>query len=137
MPELKHFNDINFTKVDVDWSSIKFKDRMREKQRQASIARRALEPPKPQPVVVRKQANEAWSDKKAKKEKRVERREKKDRKRQAISKAKEQQEEPSDADSPSEEDDLDDDYRALKREKKQKRMGKGFCADLEDSDDSE
>ena len=85
----------------------------------------------------KKNSNEAWSNKSVQKEKRLERRAKKDRKRAAIQSAN-QNKEPLDAGQDPEEDettdDLDEDYRAFRREKKMAKHGKICKDDLDGSD---
>jgi len=80
MPEIKLFKNIQFSKTEVDPSTIKFKSKLREKQRKASIVKRALEEPATEEELQAKRKqkteNAAWSAQKARKEKRDVRKEK-------------------------------------------------------------
>lgn len=132
MPELKLFKDVRFAKAKVDISAIRFKDKSREKQRKAAVARRALQPPREEPVQRGKPAaNEAWSGQKDRRDRRDERKEKKARKRAATEAAGS----PDAAADQEDMEDLDDDYRALKREKRLKKAGGRAAASEEDPED--
>lgn len=130
MPELKLFKDIIFEPIkNVKTEEIRFKDKAREKQRQANIKKRALQPAKEVEERSRRVENTPWSNKQAQKEKRAERKEKKSRKRVAIENSKAAQKEHDEDD-----DDIEDDYKALMREKrlaKKLNLGKISQSDLE------
>lgn len=90
----------------------------------------------PEKPIAKKNINEAWSNKNMQKEKRLDRRAKKDRKRAAIQSANQSKELADSGQGPEEEDsdDLDEDYRAFKREKKMSKHGKISKDDLDGSD---
>lgn len=125
MPELKLFKNIQFTPVDIDIATIRFKDKVREKQRQANIKKKALQQ-QIQSTLSRPRAkmeSVPWSNQLVRKEKRQERREKKVRKREAIQKAKSAvTTNPNHVNDDDQDlDDIDEDYRTIKLEK---RLGK-------------
>ncbi|EEB05598.2 ATP-dependent RNA helicase Spb4 [Schizosaccharomyces japonicus yFS275] len=152
MPELRdvEYTDEDFTAEKVDTASIAFRDTNREKARQAALEKQALSPESHQPSKKRKKQTEAWSKQKERKEKRVERREKRRNRREKIREARElgtadsvgkakeaitstndsaseattkpAEEETVPSDSGEDLSELDDDYRALKKEKKAKRV---------------
>jgi ATP-dependent RNA helicase DDX55/SPB4 len=136
MPELKLFKDINFEpSKGVKIEEIRFRDKAREKQRQANIRKRALQPAKEVEERPRRVESTPWSNKQAQKEKRVERKEKKSRKREAIENAKAAQKEHDEDD-----DDIEDEYKALMREKrlaKKLNIGNIAQSDLESEASSE
>lgn len=117
MPELKLFKQVNFEPVQMDISKIRFQDKTREKQRQANLKRRALEPKPERPQKPKKAENAPWSEKVARKERRQERRDKKEKKKEAIKRATVMPR----PDSGDDLDDIEDDYKSLMMEK---RLGK-------------
>ncbi|KAJ3049580.1 ATP-dependent RNA helicase ddx55, partial [Rhizophlyctis rosea] len=90
MPELKNIK-IEYDVPKVNVNEIKYKDKLREKQRQAKIAKDLATPSSQKPDSNKKRkAKEtvSWSQHKELKERRLERREKREKKRVAIVKAK-------------------------------------------------
>lgn len=146
MPELKG-KQISFTGVKVNTNDIKYKDKIKEKQRVAKLEREKAQGKK-EDAAKRKRKTEtvAWSQHKEAKERRDERREKREKKRLAIAKAKSEgtfvpkmKEKPqaakregdsSSSDSGSE----GDDWEEMKREIKKARKGGGKQVGFDDSD---
>ncbi|KAK3101528.1 hypothetical protein FSP39_004227 [Pinctada imbricata] len=124
MPETKGKDFPNFQPVDIDLSSIAFKDKAREKQRQQKLSEVEI---KSKTKFKHPPRSEAWSKKREQKERRKKRKEKKE----LVKKRK--------ADEMTEDDikDLDDDVRVLKKLKRgkitQAEFDKEFAEDL-DSD---
>jgi len=82
MPELKN-RKIEYKGLDIDPETIKYKDKNREKQRQARLQKEKEGKLNNKGKKGKKGKNEAWSQKKQLKERRLERREKRERKRDA------------------------------------------------------
>ncbi|KAI8808862.1 P-loop containing nucleoside triphosphate hydrolase protein [Cladochytrium replicatum] len=144
MPELKN-KKIEFTPPAVDIPSIKYKDKAREKQRLAKLAKEidikkanedsSTTDQQPQKKLKTAKGSQSWSDQKERKERRDERREKKVKKREAIAKAKNEgtfghpttkinSENPKkrkdgDSDSDFGDSDDEDDWSSLQREAKE------------------
>ncbi|KND03357.1 uncharacterized protein SPPG_02400 [Spizellomyces punctatus DAOM BR117] len=156
MPELKSLK-IDFQPTVINIDSIKYKDKAREKQRQAKIAKeKALaEGEAAKKDKKRKQKPKetvAWSQHKELKERRLERREKKEKKRVAIAKAKVEgtfvpkikkttEGDTSSKRSRGSDSDSEDDWEEMKLEaralKKAKKAGKTRQLEIDSSSDSD
>ncbi|KAJ3189358.1 hypothetical protein HDU85_002987 [Gaertneriomyces sp. JEL0708] len=157
MPELKNIK-IAYPAVQMEYSTIPYKDKAREKQRREKMKKDAEEREKAKEKdLKRRKKPVAWSDKKEAKEKRLERKEKRGRKKIAVAKSKaegtfvpkikgaEQVGKRSrDSDSDSDSSDSDGgEWKAMQQEKraskKMKQQGKSVVEtermeELEDSD---
>ncbi|KAJ3027174.1 ATP-dependent RNA helicase ddx55 [Rhizophlyctis rosea] len=90
MPELKTIK-VDFQAPSINVNEIPYKDKAREKQRQAKLAKEAAQPDGKKSLYKKRRVAKdtvAWSQHKEAKEKRLERREKREKKRVAIVKAK-------------------------------------------------
>ena len=122
MPELRTWQRQGslFTDDVPDLPSFAYADKQLEKQRQASLARRAAEPAAPPPRATPRAKSEAWSEQKRRKATRQVRREKKQRKRQWLANQEASQPEP---DEGGEDNDDDDDFDAEERAAKKLKKG--------------
>lgn len=103
MPELRKTTIVNFEPVEMDYQTIKFKDKLREKARQKRLENGIPKNKKK----TKNEKNEAWSKKKEKNKKKLKRKEEKEKKR----KRKLDQ---------TEVNELNDDFKQLKKLKKKK-----------------
>ncbi|CAD5116769.1 unnamed protein product [Dimorphilus gyrociliatus] len=103
MPELRKTTVVNFEPVEMDYQSIKFKDKLREKARQTRLLNGTQKTKKK----IKNEKTEAWSKKKEKKIKKLKRKEEKEKKRKRKL-------------DETEVDELNDDFKQLKKLKKRK-----------------
>lgn len=128
MPELRNTFTAaqlsGFVSTSHDPDTISYTDKTREKQRlvtlEKSRAEKATKKSSELSNNKKRQNNVAWSEQKAKKQARQERKEKKERKREYLHKLKQQKTDTT-ANNVEDDDDMADDYRELKKERKMKK----------------
>lgn len=103
MPELRKTTVVNFEPLEMDYQSIKYKDKIREKARQKRLENGETKNKKK----VKNEKNEAWSKQKEKKQKKLKRKEEKEKKRKRKL-------------DEAEVNELNDDFKQLKKLKKKK-----------------
>jgi ATP-dependent RNA helicase DDX55/SPB4 len=133
MPELRNTFTAaqlsGFVSTSHDPDTISYTDKIREKQRLVALEKSRAKKASKQSEGSndrndrKRQNNVAWSEQKAKKQARQERKEKKERKREYIHKLKQQEAVVEETANEAEEDDDDmtEDYRELKKERKMKK----------------
>ena len=121
MPELKGLNVEDFLSSEIDTDSIRYKDKVREKQRQVKLEKKKSETKKTFP-----KHTKSWSKEKLKNEKKFERKEKKSKKRKLLENVGD--------------DDIDDllrEGRLLKKLKKGKITEKEFQKQMNEPEERE
>lgn len=127
MPELRNtFNPAQlkgFVAIPHDPDNISYTDKTREKQRLVALEKTRAQKATAAPEANKKRMKNsvAWSEQKAKKQARQERKEKKEKKREYLDKLKRQQPKVDGENDDDEDEDMADDYRELKKERKMKK----------------
>jgi len=124
MPELKNLNLKDFTPLDIDTDTIKYKDKIREKHRQALIAKKKLEGDSDK--FKGKKHTVSWSKQKEKVGKKLEKNAKREKKRKAF-----------EEEDNAELDDLMREGRLIKKLKKGKINDLQFDEQIQDDDDDD
>ncbi|XP_014672423.1 PREDICTED: ATP-dependent RNA helicase DDX55-like [Priapulus caudatus] len=134
MPETKGLRFRNFAKVDVDTNTIRYKDKNREKQRQAQLKRMQEPGYVPTKRLHRQQKTVAWSKQKEQQEKKQEKKMKRKLKQETVYNEEEEEEDLEE---------LEKDARLLKKMKKGKisreecdrQLGGGMDEDEDEDED--